>query len=150
METLKPISLESATGIVAENLATVKQKFGFVPNLYASFANDPHFLEGYLRLSAAFERSTNLTSMEKQIVLLTASLENHCQYCAAGYTIALRKLRADEEMIKSIRARETVKNDKYNALVDLTRSIVIERGKSRAEGDDNRPEQHGGLLNMRG
>jgi hypothetical protein len=28
--------------------------------------------------------------------------------------------------------------------------IVVERGKSRAEGDDNRPEQHGGLLNMRG
>ena len=39
-------------------LDQVNKSFGFVPNLFAVFANSPVLLEGYLALNAAYEKAS--------------------------------------------------------------------------------------------
>ena|ERR1700744_9487 len=128
MKTIGLVSLDSVTGKTAENLNAIKKKFGFLPNLYSSFANNPAFLDGYVQLSNEFDKTTHLSPIEKDIVLLAASVENNCQYCVAGYTTALKKMKAGEQTIKAIRMRDILPNDKQDALVRLTSEMVTERG----------------------
>jgi AhpD family alkylhydroperoxidase len=63
----------------------VQESLGFIPNLMATFANNPTVLEGYLALAAVFEKGS-FTAIERQIILLTVSLENNCNYCAAEHS----------------------------------------------------------------
>jgi uncharacterized peroxidase-related enzyme len=128
MKTIGLVSIESVTGRTAENLNAIRKKFGFLPNLYSSFANNPAFLDGYVQLSNEFDKTPLLSSLEKNIVLLTASVENSCPYCTAGYTTALKKMKASEEIIKAIRMRDTLPDKRQDALVRMTSEMVTERG----------------------
>ena len=49
-------------------LDKIKKGFGYVPNLFAAFANSPVLLGGYMSLDAAFENGT-LTATERQLVI---------------------------------------------------------------------------------
>ena len=57
-------------------LEKVQRSLGFIPNLIAIFANSPIVLEGYMALGGVFEKSS-FAPRERQIILLTASVENH-------------------------------------------------------------------------
>jgi uncharacterized peroxidase-related enzyme len=114
-------------------LDKVKQSFGFVPNLFAAFANSPVVLEGYLALNAVFDKGS-LTPAERHIVLLAASVANECGYCIAAHSTILKgMLKIAPDVVSAIRAQKPVANAKYDALVNLTRAIVTERGHVPAE-----------------
>ena len=123
-----PQTLESAPEKSRPILHNVKKAFGFIPNLMASFANSPSVLEGYLALDGVFEKGS-FTPVERQLILLAASVENNCNYCAAAHsTIAKGFLHAAPEIVSAIRDSRPVADKKTDALVDLTREIVRERG----------------------
>jgi AhpD family alkylhydroperoxidase len=58
--------------------------------MMAIFANNPAVLQGYLALDAVFEKGS-FTPRERQIILLAASVENHCNYCAAAHSTIVEK-----------------------------------------------------------
>ena len=62
-------------------LDKMKKAFGFIPNLFAAFSNSPTLLEGYIGLEATYSRGT-LSPAERQLVLLTASVVNECNFIA--------------------------------------------------------------------
>jgi uncharacterized peroxidase-related enzyme len=127
MKTLKPQTDETAPEGSKENFRTIRKRFGFVPNLMATFANSPAMLNGYLALDTAWEKSS-FTTRERQIILLTASVENKCLYCVAAHAAALKGLRLEAAAINAIRGRTLLADPKQDALVTVTRELVCGRG----------------------
>lgn len=123
-----PQTVESAPEESKPILRNVNKAFGFIPNLMATFANNPSVLEGYLALDSIFERGS-FTVVERQFILLAASVENKCAYCTAAHsTIAKGFLHVPPEIVSAIRNGTPIGDKKTNALVNLTREIVRERG----------------------
>jgi uncharacterized peroxidase-related enzyme len=122
------LGLESAPEKSRPILEKVQQVFKFIPNLFGTFANSPALLEGYTALDAAFEK-TQLSPVERQLVLLAASVENACPYCTAAHSTVLKRfLNVPPEVVAAVRSGSPVSNQKLNALVNLTKEIVSARG----------------------
>lgn len=127
MKTLKPLTIESVPDNARASMAFVKKRLGSISNLMATLGNSPAMLNGYLALDAAWE-TTVLTVRERQLVLLTASVENKCLYCIAAHSTTLAGMRVDAEIIQSVRNRTALTHSGLDALVGLTRELVNERG----------------------
>lgn len=127
MRNLRPLAIETSPEGSRVNLKTVQLKNGFIPNLMATFGNSPAVLDGYLLLESAWEKCS-LTAIERQVIQLTASVENKCMYCVALHTLTLKRMGFDVRMIKAIRQSEQVGEARLDALVDLTRELVAGRG----------------------
>jgi len=127
MKCLEPQTVESAPAGSKEGMKALRKKFGFVSNLMATFANSPSVLDGYLALDTAWEHSS-LTATERQIILLTASVENKCLYCTAADATVLKAMKLDVAIVKAIRSRKSLPDERQDALVALTRELVRERG----------------------
>jgi uncharacterized peroxidase-related enzyme len=124
----QPLNIASAPDASKPILENIQKSFGFVPNLMATFANSPVVLQGYLALDGAFEKGA-FSPIERQLILLAASEENKCGYCAAAHSaIAKAFLNAPAETIAAVRDGKPLTDKKQNALVNLVREIVRERG----------------------
>ncbi len=100
---------------------------GFVPNLYGVLAESPALLKGYTSLSAIFE-GCSLSATERQIVLLTSSFENGCDYCMAAHTAIARMQRVADDVLAAVRDGSAIPDAKLQALRDFTREVVRQRG----------------------
>jgi len=105
-----------------------EKKYGFLPNLFGAFAGSPAVLEAYISLSNLLEK-TSLTIQEQQIVLLTVSLENGCEYCVAAHSMVGRMMaKVPSEIIDALRNGMPVADKRIGALVRFTRTMVQNRG----------------------
>src|SRR5713101_3546708 len=93
-------------------LARVHKALGFIPNLYATFAESPAVLEGYLALSGSLDKGA-LSATERQLVEIAVSTENRCTYCVAAHSTIAGMLKA---------------RPKIDALVTFTRAVVLNKG----------------------
>ena len=110
------------------NLKSVKAKYGFVPNLLGELAASPAALEAYSALSTIYGQ-TSLTPIEQQIVLLTTSFENNCQYCMAAHSTISLNVGLDREALIALReGREIESDQRLEALRVFTQSVVRNRG----------------------
>ena len=125
-----PLTIESAPEDSKLVLERVKEDFGFIPNLMGTFANSPAVLKGYLALDAEFAKTFG--PVERQLILLIASVENVCAYCTAAHATVMKSmLRVPADVVAAIRSNRPTGNIKYDALAGLTREIVTERGYVR-------------------
>lgn len=128
MKRLEPQTIETAPSASKETLTAIQQGFGFVPNLMATFANSPAVLNGYIAMDAAWEKSS-LSPKERQLILLTASVQNNCNYCKAAHSTVLKgMMKVDSELVANVRDGKPISDPKLNALVSFTREVVSERG----------------------
>jgi alkylhydroperoxidase family enzyme len=59
-------------------------------------------------------------------------VENHCNYCAAAHsTIAKGALHTPAEVVAAVRDNTPVPDAKLNAIVNLVRELVRERGYAK-------------------
>jgi uncharacterized peroxidase-related enzyme len=123
-----PLTIATAPEASKPILENIQKSFGFIPNLMATFANNPTVLQGYLALDSAYEKGS-FTPRERQIILLAASVENNCNYCTAAHSaIAKGVLHTPAEVVSAIRNNTPVPDAKLNALVTLVKELVRERG----------------------
>lgn len=108
-------------------LADVQKTLGFVPNLYGVLAESPPLLKGYATLSAIFDGGL-LTPVERQIVLLTTSFENGCDYCMAAHTAIASMQGVSEKFVAAIREGNPIDDRKLQALNDFVQQVVRRRG----------------------
>ena len=128
-----PLLLREAPLASRTLLEQAQRYFGFIPNLLASMAHSPSALKVYLNADLGFQHGT-LTPGEQQIVLLTASKENDCRYCSTSHS-ALARFFANVpgDAIIAIESGSPLCNPRLNALVDLTRQLVSQRGYAPRE-----------------
>lgn len=130
-------SIQNAPLAAQPLLEGAQQKFGFVPNLLGGFAESPIVLQTYLNLGALFDK-TSLTPVEQQVVLIAASVENHCIYCVAVHSmLAKHKVRVDAAIVNALRQQQPLPDKKLDALATFTRAVVKQRGEVTGNALDN-------------
>jgi uncharacterized peroxidase-related enzyme len=133
----RPVGVDTAPEGSRPLLEKIQKSFKFIPNLYGVFANSPVLLEGFLGLEGAFDKGT-LSAVERQIILLAASVENSCKYCTAAHSTLLKAfLHVPAEVVSAVRSNVPVSDPKLNALVALTKEIVAKRGYVEAQTIEN-------------
>jgi AhpD family alkylhydroperoxidase len=138
METLfLPLTTANAPDSSKRILEEIKKSNGFIPILIAIFANSPTVLEGYRALDAV-RGNGSFPPMGRQIILLAASVENHCNYCIAMHSMILKgDLRTPPEIVSAVRNNDLLPDAKLNALVTLVKELVRERGHAKRETIQN-------------
>lgn len=66
-------------------MVATKNQLGRLPNLYASMAQSPAALDGYLAFRGALGKGVLNVQMRERIALLTAAI-NDCGYCVSAHT----------------------------------------------------------------
>ncbi|MEP1223696.1 carboxymuconolactone decarboxylase family protein, partial [Maribacter dokdonensis] len=79
----------------------LEKALGFVPNLYATYANSDTALENYLNFANA---KTSLSAKEKEVVNLAVSQVNKCIYCLSAQTAIGKMNGFTDEQILELRA----------------------------------------------
>jgi len=111
-------------------LAEAKRRAGMVPNMYAFMANAPELLETYLFGQDNFRKESGFTPAEQEVVFLTISYENGCDYCMAAHSVlADSQSKVPKEVTDAIRAGEPIGDPKLYALASFTRAILSKRGR---------------------
>ena len=129
MSTFKLHTLDTAPTAALPILEAAQKGLGFIPNLYAHLAEAPNALSAYKQLGALLEQSA-LTQEEQQIVLISVSIENRCEYCVAAHSfIARNMVKVDGARVDALRGQSCLQDAKLNALVAFTRAVVRERGQ---------------------
>ena len=107
-------TVESAPEASRRHLEATARSLGFVPNLLARFANAPAALEGYLRISEIFGKSS-LSPTEQQVVLISASVDNECHYCVAAHTTIAQSQKIDPAVLDALRADTPIPNGRLGS-----------------------------------
>ena len=114
---------------VKNYLEIVQQKLGFIPNVLAAFAKFPKQFEGFTKLyNALMLGESGLTKLEREMIAVTVSSENHCFYCLVAHGSAVRELSNDpqlgERIAASFRSAELPK--KQEELLNFAKKLTKE------------------------
>ncbi|MCE7001084.1 carboxymuconolactone decarboxylase family protein [Saccharothrix sp. S26] len=109
------------------HLEAGRARLGFVSTLNAVMAESPELLAGYNALAEQFTKSS-LPAKAKQVVLITASVVNGCEYCVAAHSTVALKAGVDEETVRALRAGKPVTDESLEAVRKFTERVVTDRG----------------------
>lgn len=113
-------------------LPKVKAQLGRVPNLYATMANGPAALTGYLALREQLLTGVLSERLREQLALFIAQ-ENGCDYCVAAHTFRGQKLlKMTDTEIAATRVADDA--DPHAAAI-LTVAREVMRTKGRVDDD---------------
>ena len=112
---------------VKNYLEIVQQKLGFIPNVLAAFAKFPKQFEGFTKLyNALMLGESGLSKLEREMIAVTVSSENHCFYCLVAHGSAVRELSNDpqlgERIAANLRSAELPK--KQEELLNFTKKLT--------------------------
>jgi uncharacterized peroxidase-related enzyme len=86
-------------------LNIVNEKIGFIPNVLASFSKFPKQFEGFTKLyNSLMLGESGLTKLEREMIAVTVSSENHCYYCIVAHGAAVREISNDPQLGERIAA----------------------------------------------
>ena len=111
-----------------ETLAKAQEKYGFVPNLMGILAEAPAAVKSYAAVYAFFTESS-FTPGEQQVVLLSASHGNGCDYCVAVHSTMAKMTGVPEEVVSALRAGRPLPDTKLQALSAFTKLVVTTRAR---------------------
>ena len=112
---------------VKNYLEIVQQKLGFIPNVLAAFAKFPKQFEGFTKLyNALMLGESGLTKLEREMIGVTVSSENHCFYCLVAHGSAVRELSKDPQLGERIAAnfRSAELPKKQEELLNFTKKLT--------------------------
>ncbi len=107
-------------------LDSAEKKFGFVPNLLREMSKSPATLECYMMGNDALSQSS-LTEAERQVVMLTVSHFNQCEYCQAAHKTIANMCGVETETVHGILSNKDPQSGRDLALVKATR-LTLEKG----------------------
>lgn len=113
-------------------LVEAKKKMGMVPNILGGIAVAPATLQAYLGLSGAFGQ-TSLSPTEQQVIALSVSRVNGCDYCVAAHTTMAKGARVDDAVIDAVR-NNTPLDPKLEAL--RTYALRMQETKGHLEAGE--------------
>ena len=112
---------------VKNYLEIVQQKLGFIPNVLAAFAKFPKQFEGFTKLyNALMLGESGLTKLEREMIAVAVSSENHCFYCLVAHGSAVRELSKDPQLGERIAAnfRSAELPKKQEELLNFTKKLT--------------------------
>ncbi|MEU8823388.1 carboxymuconolactone decarboxylase family protein [Streptomyces sp. NPDC048636] len=91
------------------------QRLGHLSPAVARLAESPQLLDGFLKLSAAFE-TTTLDPLAREVLILTIAVRNACHLCVEMHTATLRALDAEAGLIEALREARPLEDERLDAV----------------------------------
>ena len=127
MTDFKTHTLESVPEAGRETLERVKSAYGFLPNLTATMVQSPALAKAYVAVGKIFEE-TSFDATEKQVVLLTVSRFNECEYCVAAHSAIAGMSKVPEDVVHAIREDRPIDDEKLETLRRFVHTVAETRG----------------------
>jgi len=118
-----------------DDMQSVQEKYGFLPNIYGVFAESPAVIKAYLALTNLLNAGS-FSPAEQQLMLLTVSAINGCEYCVAAHTMVGKMAHLDDTVIEAVRTGVPIPEPRMAALHHFTKQLVEKRGWVESEEID--------------
>lgn len=136
--TLAPVSIEQAEGNAKMLLEAAKKETGMIPNMYKAMANLPALLETYSTGYKLFRREGGFTPIEQEVILLTVSKENECDYCMAAHSVVADIMsKVPVAVTDAIRNNDLIPDERLAVLAGFTTIMLNKRGRPSDEDVSN-------------
>jgi len=110
-------------------LEATQNKLGVVPNMYHAMANSPGLLNTYMQGYTAFRENSGFNSIEQEVIFLTISHVNGCEYCMAAHSfLAEAASGVPLDVTAAIRDDYPIPDATLSALSIFTRLMVVKHG----------------------
>ena len=127
---IPPIVHANAQGAQKEVLDLALKQVGFIPNMYANMANAPAMLSTYLHGYGLFRSESGFTPAEQEVVFLSVSQYNGCDYCTAAHSMIADKMSGvPKDVLEAIRAKQPIPDAKLAALSAMAVEMVAKHGQ---------------------
>ena len=91
--------LEDLPDDIRNQIEAVREKSGFVPNVFIALARRPDEFRAFFAYhDALMEKPGNLSKAEREMIVVATSAANQCQYCVIAHGAILR-IRAKNPLI---------------------------------------------------
>lgn len=132
--TLSPKTVEDASPAAKGLLEHTKKEVGMIPNMYANMANAPALLSTYSHGYRLLRSESGFTPAEQEVIFLTISYENRCEYCMAAHSfVADMMSKVPIEVTEAIRNGMPIPDQKLRALSTFTSTMLNKRGNPTKE-----------------
>jgi uncharacterized peroxidase-related enzyme len=105
----------------------MRQKPGFVPNVYRAYSLRPNQLRGFIALyDSIMMDDSGLTKAEREMIAVAVSAYNHCFYCLTSHGAVLRIRSGDEVLADAVAAnyRAADLTPRQRAMLDFAVKIT--------------------------
>ncbi len=127
MTQFRKYTLETVKDAGRETLQGIENAYGFVPNLLATMIESPATTNAYLALGKLFGE-TSFSAAEQQLISLTASRANECEYCVSAHSTVARQSALADDVIDAVREDGPVDDARLEALRQFVEQTVNQRG----------------------
>ena len=125
-------TIESAPAAARRSMTATISHNGYLPTAVGLMATSPELLDGFLKMSAAFE-GTTLDPLARETLIMTMATRNGCHLCVAMHTARLAKLGADDALVAALRTGSALADERLDAIRVFTLRVLDTTG---AVGDD--------------
>jgi uncharacterized peroxidase-related enzyme len=110
-------------------LAICDEKLGLIPNVFSAYSHEPEQLRTFSRFyNAVMFAETGLTPVEREMIAVVVSSNNHCFYCLTAHGSAVRQYSSDpglgELMVMNYRAAEL--STRHRAMLDFATKLTVD------------------------
>ena len=141
----EPPKLEDLPTDIADRIAAVQEKSGFVPNVFLALARRPDEFRAFFAYhDALMEKPGGLTKAEREMIVVATSGLNQCQYCVIAHGAILR-IRAKNPLIAdqvAINYRKADLTPRQRAMLDFAEKVAT-RSHAIDDGDYAALTAHG-------
>jgi len=114
---------------IREKILAVQEKAGFVPNVFLTLAHRPDEFRAFFAYhDALMEKDGGITKAEREMIVVTTSGANQCQYCVVAHGAILR-IRAKNPRIAdqvAVNHRKAEITPRQRAMLDFAMKIATE------------------------
>lgn len=122
-------SLEDLPEDLKDRILAVQEKAGFVPNVFLTLAHRPAECRAFFDYhDALMLREGGLSKAEKEMIVVSTSGANHCQYCVVAHGAILRIYARDPLVADqvAINFRKADISDRQKAMLAFADKIARE------------------------
>ncbi len=116
---------------IRERILAVREKAGFVPNVFLTLAHRPDEFRAFFAYhDALMERESGLSNAEMEMIVVATSNDNNCQYCVVAHGAILR-IRAKNSLIAdqvAVNYRKADITDRQKAMLDFAMKVSNDAG----------------------
>lgn len=128
------IEMSTASEHQRQLLEKAKLQFKMIPNMYKAMVNNHSLLDTYMYGYQLFRSNSGFTPVEQEVVFLTISAENGCDYCVGAHSIIADMVSAvPVDVTNAIRNNTEISDVKLRALSAFTAILVRKRGNPTTE-----------------
>lgn len=127
---LQPVTAANSDERTKDLLLAAKKQAGMIPNMYANMANFPALLETYGTGYNLFRNEGGFTPAEQEVIFLTISKDNGCDYCMAAHSVVADMMsKVPVAVTDAIRNDAEIPDARLKALAVFTSIMVNKRGR---------------------